>query len=31
MKKLKTVFVVIILVTLIAGLYFKSLSDGGKD
>ncbi len=31
MKKLKTVFLVIILVTLIAGLYFKSLSDGRKD
>ncbi len=31
MKKLKTVFVVVILVTLIAGLYLKSLSDSGKD
>ena len=31
MKKLKTVFVVIILVTLITGLYHKSLSDSRKD
>ena len=31
MKKLKTVFVVLILVTLIAGLYLKSLSDSRKD